>query len=106
MPKIATYDQLKPARSQSGVESLLKKAYSPEDKTVFLSHATIDNDVLPGVLSILVEHGGRVYINNDDPSLVESDCVVIAKDNACATLSSVSVFSYLFLSLSCLDLPE
>ena len=54
------------------------KAHSLPGKTVFLSHSSKDNDLVPGAVLVLENHGGQVYVDNRDPSLPDSDCVAIA----------------------------
>lgn len=40
------------------------------------SHATAGDDLVPGVLLILENHGGRVYADHRDPSLPTSVCQI------------------------------
>jgi hypothetical protein len=48
-------------------------------KTVFLSHTTADDDdLVAGAVLILQNHGGKVYVDHQDPALPESDCTAIA----------------------------
>lgn len=37
--------------------------------SVFLSHSTADEDILPGVIRLLEEHGASVYIDKKDETL-------------------------------------
>jgi hypothetical protein len=70
MAQFATFDDLsRIARDlQSGV--LLKEASRTKTgKTVFLSYSSKDKDHLPAVISILENHGGRVYVDSDDDRL-------------------------------------
>lgn len=38
--------------------------------TAFLSHSSKDQDILPGIIQILENHGATVYIDKKDPSLL------------------------------------
>lgn len=51
---------------------LLKQASAETyQHNVFLSYSSKDHDLLPGVISVLQNHGGRVYIDKLDPALPE-----------------------------------
>jgi hypothetical protein len=78
LPMFATYDELKEFGRENRAQVLLEKAFTRAGKTVFLSHATADDDLVPGVLLILENHGGKVYADHHDPSLPGSDCIAIA----------------------------
>jgi hypothetical protein len=70
MARFATFDDL--SRFSRKVEAgvLLKEASRTKTgKTVFLSHSSKDKDYLPAVISILENHGGRVYVDNEDDRL-------------------------------------
>jgi TIR domain len=80
MQILTNYETLK--RLERGVPDIsirLEKAKILYGKTVFLSHATADDDLVPGVLVLLDSHGGRVYVDHHDPSLPDSDCIEIAQ---------------------------
>lgn len=69
-PQFATYDDL--SRINKGLEgaAILKEASrSKVDKTVFLSHSSKDKEHLPAVISILKNHGSRVYVDSEDDRL-------------------------------------
>lgn len=69
MNSFATYNDL--ARFGRGTDrvQILRFAASSEGKNVFLSHSSADNAHLPGVMSVLRNHGGRVYIDCQDGRL-------------------------------------
>jgi len=49
---------------------LLSKAHrSPSGKTVFLSHSSKDDSLVPAVIALLEEHGGTVYADDFDRRL-------------------------------------
>lgn len=59
--------------------------------SVFLSHASADATLLPGVVSVLEEHGGAVYIDKRDAALPsetsgETARLLHARIAACKTL--------------------
>lgn len=52
---------------------MLKSASaSRTGKTVFLAHSSKDKRYLPGVISVLENHGGHVYVDKSDDRLPES----------------------------------
>lgn len=55
-------------------ESRLRKSASASrtGKTVFLAHSSQDERYLPGVISVLENNGGRVYVDKADNRLPES----------------------------------
>jgi len=57
---------------------LLEEATASEGKTVFLSHSSADDELLPGVIRILEGHGGKVYVDKKDPTLKQMDIFDIA----------------------------
>ena len=70
MPEFATYHDL--ASLQSSInESVVIKSASAQtlNKTVFLAHSSKDAAYLAGVITILENSGGRVYIDKIDKSL-------------------------------------
>ena len=78
MRAFATYSDLVKFGLEAGAARLLREASSKEGKTVFLSHSSADNDLVPGVISVLENHGGRVYVDKKDPALQEMEMVDIA----------------------------
>lgn len=70
MAQFTTFDDL--SRIARGVQAgvLLKEATRTKTgKTVFLSHSSKDEEYLPAVISILEDHGGHVYVDNEDDRL-------------------------------------
>ncbi len=70
MADFATYNDL--SRISRGLQSsiLLKEASRTKSgKSVFLSHSSKDKEHLPAVISIIENHGGRVYIDIEDDRL-------------------------------------
>jgi len=79
MNLFATYSDLRRLSAEVDGRVLLEKAASKaETKTVFLSHSSKDNDLLPGVISVLEANGGRVYADVGDPELPKSDFTEVA----------------------------
>jgi len=78
MKAFATYSDLVKFGREADAARLLSEASTKEGKTVFLSHSSADNDLVPGVISILENHGGRVYVDKKDPALQEMEMVDIA----------------------------
>ena len=78
MIQFATYAEMRGWAQLPRTINFSKQASVLSGKTVFLSHASADNDLVPGAVLILENHGGRVYVDNRDPSLPGSDCVAIA----------------------------
>lgn len=70
MALFATFDDLSRIARDLQAEMLLKEASRTKiDKTVFLSHSSKDKEHLPAVISILENHGGRVYVDGEDERL-------------------------------------
>jgi hypothetical protein len=78
MPIFAPYDELKAFGRENRAQVLLEKAFTRAGKTVFLSHATADDDLVAGVVLILENDGGKVYADHYDSSLPGADCIAIA----------------------------
>jgi hypothetical protein len=78
MKAFVTYAELRKFGSEVESGRLLKEASAKEGKTVFLSHSSADDELLPGIIAILENHGGRVYVDKKDESLEESDIFNIA----------------------------
>jgi hypothetical protein len=57
-----TYAELRKFGSEVDAPSLIKEASEKEGKTVFLSHSSADDEMLPGAMRILENHSGRVYV--------------------------------------------
>ncbi len=75
MRAFATYQQLQARAQRTDASALLKEASKAEGKTTFLSHSSKDHDLVPGVVQILQEHGGLVYVDDADPQLPKTDFV-------------------------------
>ena len=70
MPQFATFDDLSRIKRDLQVPVILKEASRTRTgKTVFLSHSSKDKEHLPAVISILENHGGRVYVDSEDDRL-------------------------------------
>ena len=78
MKVFATYSDLLKFGREVEAARLLKEASTKEGKTVFFSHSSADNDLVPGAISILENHGGRVYVDKKDPALKEMEMVEVA----------------------------
>jgi hypothetical protein len=78
MKEFVTYAELKKFGSEVDAGRLLKEASAKEGKTVFLSHSSADDDLLPGVIRILEGHGGQVYVDKKDQTLKQMDIFDIA----------------------------
>jgi len=73
MPEFATFEDLNRFRVPLNEFQIIKAASATKsDKTVFLAHSSKDKKYLPAVISILENHGGRVYVDKDDDRLPES----------------------------------
>ena len=79
MRAFVTYDELKGFGAEVETRQLIKEASSRSGKTVFLSHSSADDDILPGALRVLEGHGGRVYVDKKDPALKEMEIFDIAE---------------------------
>ena len=81
MPIFSTYNELRSWGQQENAQAMLKEAHASSTKshhTVFLSHSSKDDDLVPGAILILKNHGATVYADHDDPSLAGADCAAIA----------------------------
>ncbi|MCK5225983.1 MAG: toll/interleukin-1 receptor domain-containing protein [Planctomycetes bacterium] len=78
MKAFITYDELKSIATKYDAQKILKEARVSTGKTVFLSHSSKDNDILPGVIRILEGHGGKVYVDVRDHELNKSDFTATA----------------------------
>jgi hypothetical protein len=72
MSKFATFNDLDRFCQPLDETTILRSALARTGKTVFLAHSTKDERYLPGVISVLENHGGRVYIDKADSRLPES----------------------------------
>ena len=70
MPQFATFEDLNRFNRDLQKAVLLNEASrTTSGKTVFLSHSSRDKEYLPAVISILQNHGGRVYVDCEDDRL-------------------------------------
>lgn len=69
MIRFVTFDELRTVKASVSESVLRKAASSAYGKTAFLSHSHHDNDILPGVITVLENHGGRVYVDLRDEGL-------------------------------------
>ena len=69
MKKFVTYEELRSFSKKAEAATFLKSASEQSGKTVFLSHSSKDHELLPGVVLILENHGGRVYVDEHDTVL-------------------------------------
>lgn len=70
MARFATFDDLSRITRDLEPRVILEEASRTKvGKTVFLSHSSKDEEHLPAVVSILENHGGRVYVDSEDDRL-------------------------------------
>lgn len=79
MKAFVTYAELRRFGSEADAPRLIKEASAKEGKTVFLSHSSADDEMLPGTISILENHSGRVYVDRKDPVLKQMEMFGIAE---------------------------
>jgi hypothetical protein len=79
MRLFVTYSELLKFGSEIDSNRILKEASSKEGKTVFLSHSSADDDLLPGIIRILEGHGGKVYLDKNDQELPQLEIFDIAE---------------------------
>ena len=73
MAEFVTFDDLDRFRQKLDESQMLKSASASRScKTVFLAHSSQDKRYLPGVISVLENNGGKVYIDKADNRLPES----------------------------------
>ena len=78
MKAFVTFSKLREFGAEVNSERLLKEASEKAGKTVFLSHSSADDDLLPGVIRIIEGAGGAVYVDKRDPTLKQLDILEIA----------------------------
>ena len=80
MNVFATYDDLKKFGATAEAQRIAKSAsFSESHKDTFLSHSSKDNELLPGVIIILENHGASVYVDNADESLPRNPSIKTAE---------------------------
>ena len=72
MLSYTTFDDIRGINRNLNESVVVAKASQKEYKTIFLSHSSKDSELLPGVITILENHGGYVYIDKKDPRLPDS----------------------------------
>ena len=60
---------LEPPSSLRKAQILVEARRSPSGKTVFLSHSSKDDGLVPAVIALLEQHGGTVYADDFDKRL-------------------------------------
>jgi hypothetical protein len=80
MPRYVTIHEMKQlAPPLNEQRELLKAAASVEEKNTFLSHSSKDNELVPTVVLILENHGGKVYVDLGDDRLPQDPSVETAQ---------------------------
>jgi hypothetical protein len=80
MPTLTTYDELR----TWGQREVAKKAFTEARfaartaKTTFLAHSSKDDDLVPGAILILENHGTNVYADHKDPTITGNNLLEIA----------------------------
>lgn len=72
MLSYTTFDDIRGINRQLNESVVIAKAAQKEYKTVFLSHSSKDSELSPGIITILENHGGYVYIDKKDSRLPDS----------------------------------
>lgn len=76
MPQYTTIDEVKGfVGTLQERQALTKAAASKLEKDTFLSHSSKDNDLVPGVVLVLQNHGGQVYVDLGDDRLPDPPSV-------------------------------
>lgn len=73
MGYFVTYNELRNFSKEAKARAIFESASQQYGKTVFLSHSSKDHDMLPGVVLVLENHGGRVYVDELDKDLPGMD---------------------------------
>lgn len=79
MPAFATYDNLKAWGADTTAQVSFSQASKREGKTVFLSHSSNDDDLVPGAVRVLEVNGGQVYVDHVDPENSQDSVTDIAE---------------------------
>ena len=67
-----TFDDIRHINRNLNESVVIAKAAKKEYKTIFLAHSSKDAELLPGVITILENHGGYVYVDKKDSRLPDS----------------------------------
>jgi TIR domain len=78
-PVFATFDDLRGVAEKADKTAVLKSATaSLTGKNLFLSYSSKDQEFLTGVISVLTNHGAKIYIDQEDAGLPEQVSVQTA----------------------------
>lgn len=83
MISYTTFDDIHRINKGLNEQTLIAKASEKQFKTIFLAHSSKDSELLPAVITILENHGGKVYIDKKDPRLpdkVNTETAEILRD--------------------------
>ena len=70
MPSFLTFSDLDQVnKSMTFSESVMRMHAAIENKDIFLSYSSKDENYLPGVITLLENHGGAVYVDEGDSRL-------------------------------------
>jgi hypothetical protein len=75
----ADVERFKSEQTAEQQKGMIKAAASKENKDTFLSHSSKDNNLVPGVVLVLENHGGKVYVDLGDDRLPETPSVETAQ---------------------------
>lgn len=102
MPSFLTFSELdRFQKSMTFNESEMRLRAAAENKNIFLSYSSKDRLYLPGVITLLENHGGAVYVDEGDarlPKRPSKETAAILRD----TIQRLKRF-VLFVSLSSKD---
>ena len=80
MINFVSFDDLERINKEINTRQILNEASrTRQGKTVFLSHSSKDNAYLPAIISIVENHGARVYVDLRDNRLPEAASVETAQ---------------------------
>lgn len=80
MKAFVTFDKLREISGQVGEKRAFLDAHaSRREYNTFLSHSSDDDELLPGVITILENHGADVYIDDGDERLPENTTPMTAR---------------------------
>ena len=73
MPDFATFNDLNRLKLNINEARIIESAKTASvGKTVFLAHSSKDEEYLPAVISVLEDHGGKVYVDKADQRLPQN----------------------------------
>jgi hypothetical protein len=80
MPQYTTIDDVKGFVGRLEERQTIKEAAALKSgKSTFLSHSSKDNDLIPGIVYVLQNHGAQVYVDLGDYRLPEPPSVETAQ---------------------------